>query len=59
MDEAVRRAMQRWPNAPAMFGWLQLYRRGNRLVKTTDGKLEIGVLLYHPRLVVVMQVWRL
>jgi Protein of unknown function (DUF2946) len=40
MDEAVLRAMQRWPNVPAVFGWLQLDRRGNWLIKTTDGRFE-------------------
>jgi hypothetical protein len=28
MDEAVREAMQRWPNVPNAFGWLRLDRRG-------------------------------
>src|SRR3990170_2305749 len=40
MDETVLRAMQRWPNVPAVFGWLQLDRRGNWLVKTVGGKFE-------------------
>lgn len=29
MDEQVIAAMARWPNVPAMFGWLRLDRRGN------------------------------
>ncbi|HEX5515904.1 MAG TPA: DUF2946 family protein [Gammaproteobacteria bacterium] len=29
MDEDVLRAMLKWPNVPALFGWLQLDRRGN------------------------------
>ena len=28
MDESVIRAMTRWPNVPAVFGWLSLDRRG-------------------------------
>ncbi|WP_440995772.1 DUF2946 family protein [Arhodomonas sp. SL1] len=28
MDESVRRAMARWPNVPALYGWLYLDRRG-------------------------------
>jgi hypothetical protein len=34
MDEIVKRAMQKWPNVPNVFGWLKLDRRGNWLVKT-------------------------
>ena len=29
MDDAVLRAMRRWPNVPAVHGWLRLDRRGN------------------------------
>jgi len=28
IDDQVLRAMQRWPNVPAVFGWLRLDRRG-------------------------------
>ncbi|MEZ5739945.1 MAG: DUF2946 family protein [Burkholderiaceae bacterium] len=28
MDDQVLRAMQRWPDVPAVFGWLRLDRRG-------------------------------
>lgn len=28
MDDAVLRAMAKWPNVPAVFGWLSLDRRG-------------------------------
>jgi len=28
MDEQVLRAMARWPNVPAVYGWLRLGRRG-------------------------------
>ncbi|MGE5639871.1 MAG: DUF2946 family protein [Clostridia bacterium] len=29
MDEAVARSLAKWPNVPAVFGWLVLDRRGN------------------------------
>jgi hypothetical protein len=33
MDEIVARSMARWPNVPAVYGWLQLDRRGNWRIK--------------------------
>lgn len=33
MEEWVLRAMQRWPNVPALFGWLGLDRRGRWLIR--------------------------
>ena len=33
MDEAVLRSMAKWPNVPAVYGWLALDRRGNWLIK--------------------------
>lgn len=33
MDDAVRRAMLKWPNVPSVYGWLALDRRGNWLIK--------------------------
>jgi Protein of unknown function (DUF2946) len=33
MDEIVARGLARWPNVPAVFGWLELDRRGNWLIK--------------------------
>jgi len=33
MDEIVRQAMTKWPNVPAVFGWLSLDRRGAWLLK--------------------------
>lgn len=33
MDEIVLQAMAKWPNVPAVFGWLALDRRGNWLLK--------------------------
>jgi Protein of unknown function (DUF2946) len=41
MDEIVKRAMQKWPSVPNVFGWLRLDLRGNWLVKsraTRDGQ---------------------
>ena len=33
MDAVVAQAMARWPNVPAVYGWLSLDRRGNWLIK--------------------------
>jgi hypothetical protein len=33
MDDAVARSLARWPNVPAVYGWLSLDRRGNWLIK--------------------------
>jgi hypothetical protein len=33
MDEQVLRGMARWPNVPAVYGWLALDRRGNWLLQ--------------------------
>ena len=33
MDEIVLRGMARWPNVPAVYGWLSLDRRGQWLIK--------------------------
>jgi DUF2946 family protein len=33
VEEWVLRAMQRWPDVPALFGWLGLDRRGRWLIK--------------------------
>jgi len=33
MDEMVARSMARWPNVPAVYGWLSLDRRGNWRIK--------------------------
>jgi len=33
MEEWVERALKRWPNVPALFGWLRLDRRGRWLIK--------------------------
>ena len=33
MDEIVARSIARWPNVPAVYGWLALDRRGNWLLK--------------------------
>lgn len=33
MDDAVARGMAKWPNVPAVYGWLSLDRRGNWRIK--------------------------
>jgi hypothetical protein len=33
MDEIVARSLVKWPNVPAVYGWLELDRRGNWLIK--------------------------
>src|SRR5262245_33186149 len=33
MEEWVHRALKRWPNVPALYGWLTLDRRGRWLIK--------------------------
>lgn len=33
MDDAVLRSMAKWPNVPAVYGWLTLDRRGSWLLK--------------------------
>ena len=33
MDEIVVRSLARWPNVPAVYGWLALDRRGNWRIK--------------------------
>lgn len=40
MDEAVARAMRRWPNVPRVYGWLRLDRRGRWRVKMPRGDFE-------------------
>lgn len=43
MDEWVRRALAKWPDVPALFGWLGLSRRGDWLIQ--------GERITHPRIV--------
>jgi DUF2946 family protein len=33
MDEMVVRSLAKWPNVPAVYGWLELDRRGNWRIK--------------------------
>ena len=40
MDDMVIRAMAKWPDVPAVYGWLALDRRGQWLIKGVDGKFE-------------------
>lgn len=46
MDQWVLDAMKRWPNVPALFGWLGLDRRGRWLVQ--------GETISHPRIIEVI-----
>lgn len=46
MDDWVVNALKRWPNVPALFGWLGLDRRGRWLVR--------GETISHPRIVEVI-----
>jgi len=42
MDEIVARSLAKWPNVPAVYGWLELDRRGNWLIRSTGatGRFE-------------------
>lgn len=41
MDDVVRRALERWPDVPAVYGWLALDRRGEwRLRNPANGAFE-------------------
>ena len=33
MDDIVKAAMARWPNVPAVYGWLELTSRGEWKIK--------------------------
>jgi DUF2946 family protein len=40
MDEIVIRGMLRWPDVPAVYGWLSLDRRGSWMIKNVSGRFE-------------------
>ncbi len=40
MDEIVLRSMAKWPNVPAVYGWLALDRRGDWRIKSASGGFE-------------------
>jgi hypothetical protein len=40
MDEIVLRSMLKWPDVPAVYGWLSLDRRGSWMIKTVAGRFE-------------------
>ena len=41
VDDAVKRALERWPGVPAVYGWLVLDRRGEwRLRNPASGAFE-------------------
>jgi hypothetical protein len=40
MDEIVIRGMLKWPDVPAVYGWLSLDRRGSWMIKNVSGCFE-------------------
>lgn len=40
MDEIVIRGMLKWPDVPAVYGWLTLDRRGSWMIKNVSGRFE-------------------
>ena len=40
MDEIVIRGMLKWPDVPAVYGWLSLDRRGSWMIKNLSGRFE-------------------
>lgn len=40
MDEIVIRGMLKWPDVPAVYGWLALDRRGSWMIKNVSGRFE-------------------
>jgi DUF2946 family protein len=40
MDEIVIRGMLKWPNVPAVYGWLSLDRRGSWKIRNVSGRFE-------------------
>ena len=40
MDQTVIRGMLKWPNVPAVYGWLALDRRGSWMIKSVSGRFE-------------------
>jgi hypothetical protein len=40
MDEIVLRSMLKWPDVPAVYGWLSLDRRGSWMIKNIAGGFE-------------------
>jgi hypothetical protein len=56
MDPIVSRAMAKWPDVPAVYGWLALDRRGQWLIKSASaaGTLDAGARferIAHPKLI--------
>jgi hypothetical protein len=41
MDEAVRRALERWPDVPDCYGWLRLDARGRWWVADATGRFDL------------------
>lgn len=51
MDESVRRALARWPNVPAVFGWLALDRRGQWRIRLSETEPNTFERITNPALV--------
>jgi hypothetical protein len=47
MDDLVEKALARWPNVPAIAGWLKLDNAGNWLL---TGPVPAGLAISHPRI---------
>ncbi len=43
MDKSVQRALEKWPNVPANYGWLRLDRRGRWLIQNEP--------IHHPKVI--------
>jgi hypothetical protein len=42
VDEIVARSLAKWPNVPAVYGWLSLDRRGNWLIRASSASHAFG-----------------
>ncbi|WP_256060908.1 DUF2946 family protein, partial [Klebsiella pneumoniae] len=47
MDDLVEKALARWPNVPAIAGWLKLNMQGDWLL---TGPVPEGLTISHPRI---------
>ena len=50
MEDRMLRAMARWPNVPALYGWLLLDRRGNWHVR--------GERITRPQIIDTINAWK-
>ncbi|HZE60829.1 MAG TPA: DUF2946 family protein [Burkholderiales bacterium] len=47
MDAVVAQAMAKWPNVPAVYGWLSLDRRGNWLIRSAGASQKFERIANH------------